>query len=126
MKVPAVTGHLTGSFTPSGEAAFDVATDVNQGSARSEGSFALTGTASFNTPCFNTGLITSATFPSGSFIIGTSVVLQIETDNGTVTFRGVANPAGDVIDGEYAVSGGTCDQTGTAVLGNAGAGQWDY
>jgi hypothetical protein len=31
-------------------------------------------------------------FPSGSFIIGTSVAMEIETGNGTVTFLGGTEP----------------------------------
>jgi hypothetical protein len=63
-------------------------------------------------------------FPSGSYILGTSVALEIATNNGMVGFLGRMNPATGEIDGEYAVSGGTCDQTGTAVL--SAIGSWDY
>jgi len=34
----------------------------------------------------------SGTFPSGSFIMGTSVALEIETDNGIFVFHGTADP----------------------------------
>lgn len=102
-----------------------MAADVAQSSgASSEGSFGLTGTLTFHTSCFNLGTITSGTFPSGSFIIGTSVVLEIETGNGTVAFRGTADPAKGEISGDYTVTGGTCDQTGTGILNVSSP--WDY
>ena len=65
-------------------------------------------------------------FPSDSFILGTLVSFEIKTDNGTITFVGTTdtNPVTGVIRGAYSVSGGSCDQTGTAVL--VLAGQWDY
>ena len=97
--------------------------DVTQGSAKSEGGFALTGTATFKTSCFSSGTITSGTFPSGSFVLGTSVALQIDR-NGTVTFRGTANPTTGEISGNYTVFGGTCDHTGTGFL--VAASPWDY
>jgi hypothetical protein len=66
----------------------------------------------------------SGTFPSGSYIISTSVVLEIETGNGTVTFTGTASQGTGEVNGDYAVSGGTCDQTGLGRL--VASGQWDY
>lgn len=56
--------------------------------------------------------------------LGTLVSLEIETNNGTVAFLGTVNPATGIINGTYTVVGGTCAQTGTAVL--ALGGQWDY
>ena len=124
IKIPLITGHLSGTFTTSGQETFDVVADVIQGSASTEGSFGVTGTVTFPTPCFSSGTITSGTFPSGSFIIGTSVALEIETNNGTVAFLGTANQATGAISGDYTVFGGTCDQTGTAVL--VASSPWDY
>jgi len=124
-KIPLITGLLSGTFTTSGGGTFDVVADVAQSSsASSQGSFGITGTATFRTSCFSSGAITSGTFPSGSFIIGTSVALVIETDNGTVTFLGTANQNKGEISGDYTVFGGTCDQTGTAVL--VASSPWDY
>ena len=87
-------------------------------SASSEGSFGISGTANFGTSCFGSGEIVAGTFPSGSFMIGTSVVLAIQTDNGTIIFVGTDTDHGGIgeISGEYTVTGGTCDQTGTALL----------
>jgi hypothetical protein len=130
----AASSQLSGTFTTSVGETFDVVADVTQSSnASSEGSFGITGTATFGTSCFSSGTITSGTFPSGSYIIGASVALEIETGNGTVTFLGTANAvslvdlasgAGGQFSGTYTVSGGTCDQTGTAILSVPG--KWDY
>jgi len=123
-KMPSVTGHLTGSFTPAGQLSFDAVADVNQGNAGPDGSFAIAGTATFATPCFTSGTIASGTFLSGSFIVGTTVALQIQTGNGTVTVRGTMKPATGEITGDYLVTGGTCDQTGTVDL--IATSPWDY
>jgi hypothetical protein len=125
IKIPLIPNTLSGTFTASGGGTFDVAADVAQSSsASSEGSFGLTGTVTFHTSCFNSGTIKTGTFSSGSFIIGNSVALEIETGNGTVVFLGTANQAKGEISGDYTVSGGTCDQTGTAVL--VASSPWDY
>ena len=65
-----------------------------------------------------------APIPSGSFILGTLVSLEIKTGNGTIAFVGTVDAVTEVINGTYNIFGGTCDQTGTAVL--ALGGQWDY
>ena len=48
--------------------------------------------------------------------------------NGTLTFLGKLNPDRSNISGNYIVSGGTCNDSGTAVLiaSSAGIGYWDY
>jgi hypothetical protein len=125
--VPSITGLLTGTFKTSGGETFNVDPDVTQlGSASSEGSFGVTGNAVFsNTSCFTSGTLTPGTFPSGSFIMGTSVALEIKTANGIVAFLGTLNPDRSEISGAYMVSGGTCDQTtGTGTL--AVLGPWTY
>jgi hypothetical protein len=124
IKIPPITGQLSGTFTSSGNETFNVMAQVSQGSASSEGSFGITGTVTFSASCLSAGTITSGTFPSGSFIMGTSVALEIKTDNGTVAFHGTANQATGNISGDYAVSGSACDQTGTAVL--VASSPWDY
>src|SRR5207249_4477760 len=53
-----------------------------------------------------------------------SVDIEIKTDNGTVTFLGTLNRDRSEISGNYTVSGGTCDQTGTSVLSVSSP--WDY
>jgi len=124
VKVGYIGNTLKGTFTTGG-GTFSVAGDMAQGSASSSaGSFAITGTVTFNTSCFSSGTMASGTFPSGSFIMGTSVAFEIATSNGTVAFLGTLNPATGEIDGDYTISGGTCDQTGTAVF--VASSPWDY
>lgn len=122
VNIPTMANILKGAFTPVGDATFDVAADVAQHSTSSEGSFGITGTATFGTSCFSSGTITPGTFPSGSFIMGRSVALKIETGNGTLVFLGTENLSTGEISGNYTVSGGTCDQSGTALL----LGPFDY
>jgi hypothetical protein len=124
VKMASVTSHLNATFTTSGKEVFTATAQLTQGSARSDGSYGITGTAAFGPSCFKSGTISSATFPSGSFILGASVALRIETDNGTISFQGTANQATGEIAGNYVVSDGTCSQTGTAVF--VATGQWDY
>lgn len=125
IKIPFIANILSGIFTASGGETFDVAADIAQGSSASlEGSFAITGTATFRTSCFSSGTIMTGTFSSGSFIIGTSVSLLIQTGNGTVAFLGTENLDKGEISGNYTVVGGTCDQTGTGVLTTSSP--WDY
>lgn len=89
-----------------------------------EGSFAISGKVTFNTSCFTSGTITPGEFPSGSFIMGTTVALAIQSSNGALAFLGTLDRDKDEISGDYTVSGGTCDQTGTAVL--VLSSPWDY
>jgi hypothetical protein len=115
----------SGTFTSSAQKAFNASGNFAQSTTASpEGSLGITGTATFDTQCFSAETISAGSFPSGNFIIGTRVSLEIETDNGTVAFDGTVNPITEIINGTYSVVGGTCDQTGTAVL--ALGGQWDY
>jgi len=54
--------------------------------------------------------------------LGTSVALNIPTDNGTIAFVGAAGPdEGGLIRGTYTVTGGTCESTGTGYLS-----PWEY
>jgi hypothetical protein len=125
VKVLYIGNTLTGTFTTSGGGTFSVAGDMAQDATSSNaGTFAITGTVTFNTFCFSSGTMASGTFPSGSFIMGTSVAFEIATSNGTVAFLGTLNPATGEIDGDYTISGGTCDQTGTAVF--VASSPWDY
>lgn len=124
IKILSITGALSGTFTTSDKETFNVAAQVTQGGAGSEGSFGLTGTVTFGSSCFSSGTITPGTFPSGSFILGTHVAIEIKTDNGTVAFLGTANQATGEISGDYTVVGGTCDHSGTAALDASSP--WDY
>jgi hypothetical protein len=128
--VGVIRGVLDGTFTTSGGETFDMGGYIDPGSngfdsASSEGSFEISGTANFGTSCFGSGKIVAGTFPSGSFMIGTSVVLTIQTDNGTFIFIGTETDHGGLseIRGEYTVTGGTCDQSGTALISDD---PWGY
>jgi hypothetical protein len=122
--------QLSGTFTSSSaQQKFHVTGNIVQNdSASAEGSFAITGNATFDTPCLGVGAIPAGTYPSGSFILGTSVGLEFDTGNGTLTFLGKLNPDRNTISGNYTVSDGTCNDSGTAVLSasSAGIGAWDY
>jgi hypothetical protein len=125
VKVFYIGNTLNGTFTTSGGGTFSVAGDMAQdGASSNAGSFAITGTVTFNTACFTSGTMTPGTFPSGSFILGTSVAFEIATGNGTVVFLGTLNTGTGEIDGDYTISGGTCDQSGTAVF--VASSPWDY
>ncbi len=124
-EIPYIANSLDGTFTTSGGGTFSVTgSEAQSASADPEGSFAISGNVTFNTSCFTSGTITPGEFPSGSYITGTTVALAIQTGNGTVAFLGTLDQDKGKISGNYTVSGGTCDQTGTAVL--VGSSPWDY
>ena len=124
IRIFSIPNSFTGTFTTSGGGTYDVSGYVHEGSASPEGSIALIGLFSFNTSCFSSATTTPGTFPTGSFIMGTTVGYEVETGNGTLAFLGTLDPVTREIKGNYKVSGGICDQTGSAdlVAGNP----WDY
>jgi hypothetical protein len=125
IKIPFLANVMSGTFTTSAGDTFDVAADEAQSSTPStEGSFGIQGTITFRTSCFSSGTLTPGTFPSGSFIMGTLVALEIKTGNGKVNFAGTLDRDKGEISGNYTASGGTCDQTGTGVLFTWSP--WDY
>ncbi|MGH7866890.1 MAG: hypothetical protein ACREP9_04450 [Candidatus Dormibacteraceae bacterium] len=119
-RVDSITGNWAGNLTTAAAETIHWDTQLAQGSANSGGSFGLTGGFTFSDVCFKSGAITSGTFPSASFIMGTSVALEIKTDDGTIAFLGTADPDG-LIRGSYTVSGGSCESTGTGYLS-----PWEY
>jgi hypothetical protein len=121
-----ISKNLSGTFINSAQKTFSVAGEIAQSdNGSSDGSFPISGTATFDTPCLSTGAIQPGTFPNGSFILGMSVALQVQTSKGILTFLGTLNPSGSgEVSGNYTVSGGGCDDSGTAVL--QAAGEWDY
>jgi hypothetical protein len=118
--------NLSGSFINFAQKTFNVVGEIAQSdSASSDGSFPITGTGNFDTPCFSTGNIQPGTLSAGSFILGESVALEVETSKSILTFIGTLSQSGSgAVIGNYTVSGGGCDDSGTAVLQVAG--QWDY
>jgi hypothetical protein len=118
--VASITGYWAGNLTTAGSETIHWDAQLTQGSASSQGSFGLTGTFTFDNVCLKSGTITPGTFPSASFIMGTSVNLEIKTDNGTMAFLGTADSDG-LIKGNYIVSGSACESTGTGYLS-----PWEY
>jgi hypothetical protein len=127
-----VTGYSVGGFggswygnlTTAGGA--DINWGTNQlgqlGGPSPQGSFGLIGAFNFQGACFSSGNLTPGTYPTPSFHLGTSVVLNIPTDNGTIAFVGTAGPdQGGLIVGTYTVTGGSCESTGTGYLS-----PWEY
>jgi hypothetical protein len=121
-----IGNDLSGTFTNSAQKTFNVVAKIGQSdSASSDGTFPITGTATFDTPCFSSGTIQPGTFSSGSFILGETLALEIETGKGILTFLGNLSESGSgEVSGIYTVSGGSCDDSGTAVLHVKG--EWDY
>jgi hypothetical protein len=116
---------LSGAFTNSGGNTFNAAFNANQNSlANADGSSGISGSVTFQTSCFSSGTITAGNLSSGSYILGTSVTLVMDTGNGTVTFVGTDNVDEGVATGTFTVAGGTCEQSGTAVL--TFSSPWDY
>lgn len=125
-------GNLTGFKVPGIGGTWRIIFDVNeqhaglgtatlaQGGASSEGSFGVRGRATNNfqgTSCYE-GTITSGTFPSPSYLMGTSVAFEVKTaDGGTVSFLGTLKQDGE-ISGFHRVVGGACNgEFGGACLG---------
>jgi len=119
--VDGINGLWYGNLTTAGGTDIHWGTDhLGQVGASPQGSFGLTGDFKFDSACFNSGKLTPGTFPTPSFILGTSVALNIPTDNGTIAFVGTADPDG-LIRGTYTVTGSSCDSTGTGYLS-----PWEY
>jgi hypothetical protein len=126
-----VTGYSVGAFngpwygnltTAEGANIHWGTNQLGQVDASSEGSFGLIGDFNFDGACFNSGTLTAGTYPTPSFHLGTSVVLSIPTDNGTIAFVGTAGPdQGGLIVGTYTVTGGSCESTGAGYLS-----PWEY
>lgn len=124
--VPDIANNVSGVFTNSAQQSFDMSGGIAQNaSADPTGSFGISGTAAFATPCFNAATVQAGAFPSGSYILGMSVGLEFDAGSGIVTFSGTLNQDRNEIVGNYTISGGACDgATGTAVLQVTSP--WDY
>ena len=118
--VDSISDHWAGNFTTATGGNIHVNAQLAQDNASFEGSFGLGGTATFDDVCFRSGVITPGIFPSASFIIGSSVVLDIKTNNGTIAFLGRADPDG-LIRGSYTVAASSCEPSGTGYLS-----PWEY
>jgi hypothetical protein len=121
VKVGSMGGYWAGDLTSGTGDINRLTVTLAQGSATPEGIFGLTGTAFFEVgTCFTSAKILSGTFPAGSYVIGSSVSLEIQTDNGVVVFLGADNGDG-VIRGNYTLAGSTCEPAGTGYLS-----PWEY
>jgi hypothetical protein len=121
VKVSSMAGNWAGDLTSQTGDTNRLVVTLAQGVATSEGIFALSGTASFEVgACFKSAKIRSGTFPSGSYVLGNSVSLEIETDNGVIVLLGKAKGDG-LIRGNYTLDGSTCEPAGTAYLS-----PWEY
>jgi len=117
--VASMTGNWAGNLTSNGGESIHWDTTLTQEGASSDGSFGLGGIVHFDN-CFATGTITPGTLPDASFILGTSVVLEIKTDAAVIDFVGKADPDG-LIRGSYTANAGSCELSGTGYLS-----PWEY
>jgi len=121
VKISSMAGNWAGDLTSETGDTNRLAVTLAQGAATSQGIFALSGTAFFEVgTCFKSAKIMAGTFPSGSYVMGNSVSLEIETDNGVIVLLGKAKGDG-LIRGNYTLDGSTCDPSGTAYLS-----PWEY
>jgi hypothetical protein len=123
-KVPQIPLTLNGTFTNSANNTFGATVQATEDSGDPDGTFGITGSATFNATCFSSGKLKPGTFPTGSFVLGNSVTLEIDTDRGTLMFRGATDVATGQIDGSYAILGSSCNDTGTAVFSTSDP--WGY
>lgn len=120
-----IANILVGTFTSSSGPTLDISGNIAENAtANPDGSYGMSGTVTFTGSCLSSGTLTSGSVQSGSFINGTSVGLQIQTDNGTLVFLGVLDQTTGEVNGNYTLSGGSCDQSGTAAVFVSSP--WDY
>ena len=110
-KVRSIGGTLRAEFESKSEEIWGGTAILTQSSPSPEGSFGIDGTVDVSLRCFS-GTIISGTFPSPSFILGTSAALNINTDDGTLIFEGTISDDGAKILGFYNVVGGRCNGEG--------------
>jgi hypothetical protein len=116
-KQGAITGFKIRAFAGAWRAnygqGFSGSATINQGPASPEGSFEITGTIP-DFQCFSgpvvSGTIVPGIFPSPSHILGQSVLMRVEMDDGgTVNIEALTSQDGRMIGGWYHYVGGTCD-----------------
>jgi hypothetical protein len=110
-RVPPISGRWRFNLESRSEEMWIGSAMLTQGSASSEGSFGVTGTAEINLRCFS-GTVTAGAFPYPSYIVGRSVVIKIDTGDGTLVFHGTVDQARKQIIGHYQVVGGRCNGEG--------------
>ena len=92
------------------------------------GSFSVGGDAAFDIECLSSGTMKAGKYPSGSFILGTSVALEFDTNSGVLHFAGTLDPDTNQISGSYTIFASSCNQSGSAVvqIPTGCPGCWDY
>jgi len=121
VELTTMKGSWAGDLTGAAGDVNRITVTLAQGDATPDGTFAITGSAGFEVgTCFQRAEILSGKFPSGSYMMGQTVALQIKTDNGMISFLGTADHGG-LIEGNYTIASGTCDPKGTGYLS-----PWEY
>ena len=103
-KVPDINGTWRAIYDVNGTHDIGLAT-MSQDTTGVQGSFGVGG--SDDSSCF-AGTITPGMFPTPSFIMGTSVVIEIRASGGSIIFDGTMNQDGTEILGQYDVFGEPC------------------
>jgi len=104
LKVPNINGTWRAIYDVNGAHDVGLAT-MSQDTAGVQGSFGVAG--SDDSSCF-AGTITPGMSPTPSFIMGTSVAIEIKASGGTIVFDGTMNQDGTGIFGQYDVFGDPC------------------
>ena len=121
IEVSLISGNWAGDLTSQTGDVNRMVVTLTQGSATPEGRYPMTGIAGFEVgTCFKEATILSGIFPSGSYIMGRAVTLEVGTDNGIITLVGTTDHGG-LMEGTYTIAGGTCELTGTWYLS-----PWEY
>ncbi|HWB32944.1 MAG TPA: hypothetical protein VG714_07215 [Acidobacteriaceae bacterium] len=113
--VPSFSGTYTGTFTSVSGLQIKTTIMVAQATTPgSDGEYSLSGTATFDSPCFTSGTIAADPY---SYVLGGFVETTITTGNGLVEFGGtITDSTGNTLTGNYSVTGGT------GCAGDSGAG----
>lgn len=121
-----IGNDVAGAFTNNAQKTFNVSASIAENAgADPTGSFAISGAATFDTPCFSTATVAPGQFPSGSYILGTNVGFEFDAGNSQVDVFGTLSQDGSQIIGTYTISGGACNgDAGTAALQVTSP--WDY
>jgi hypothetical protein len=106
--VSAFNRSYNGTFVSAVVPSIRIGTTVSlsqSSTADSDGIYHVTGTATFTgSPCFSSGTIAT------SLVVGSYIQVKITTSNGVVNYWGtVTNSNGNTINGQYSITGGTCN-----------------
>jgi hypothetical protein len=119
--VNSLTGHRAGNLTTAGGQTIHWDAQLDQNGPTAEGSFGVSGPFTFDESCIKSGTITSGTFaslPATSWARLWSLKSRLTMPPRLLL--GTMEPYG-LIEGNYTVSGGACESTGTGYLS-----PWEY